>query len=128
MLPQTLRLDLRIYPEFFEQAKSVRSRNFTLLYSPLSSSVDSAEELSMRLAITVSKRLARGVDRVKIKRHIRHLLIDVFRQSPTLFQRPYAVVVIPKTLIPPKGFAQYEKELEELLSKVPPSNFKGGTL
>ncbi len=90
------------FQRIISKKKSYANRQFVVYYYP--------NELGhMRAGLSVSKKLGKAVERNKIKRQVRHMIMNVFNKESSC---DYIVIVR-------KGYLQYNfKENEEALRKL----------
>jgi len=110
MLPKTIRLNLRQYPDFFADADSLASRRLRILFK------ENFIDRELRLAIIVPKRHGGAVQRVKTKRQLRHASMTVKQEQPKLFTLPYSVALLVRG--GPQNYQLYKQEVEQLLSQL----------
>lgn len=126
MLPKKIRFDVRSHPDFFEHAKSLRARFFTVLYTesePASavSSHSTPSPAPFQFAVVVKKTVASGVERTEIKRRVRSAITSALSSPLPDFDTSYAVVVIPRRSALNASHEELASDLISALSSLPHS-------
>lgn len=109
MLPKHIRLDLRHRPDFFQDAKSIKTENLTGLWREI-------ETPSLRAAIVIKKRTGKTVQRAKIRRILRSVLIELWNENKVLFQKPVGLVLLPRGSV--QSFSEYKSQVSMLLQQL----------
>ncbi len=108
MLPSSLRLDLRAWPEFFTNPKIKKTPHLTFLWqgNPVQ---------QLQVAVVVKKTFGGAVERVKIRRVIRSAIIRLWKTNPDLFHPSVGVVIIPRR--PVTSQAECEREIASVFTQ-----------
>lgn len=126
MLPINLRLDLRQNKNFFNQALSRRIGSLRFFWTTDENNKQSQQISrknagkqnsnhlsSTRFAIIVKKTFGNAPQRSKIKRLLRHAIIELYHDSPQLFTVSQSVVVLVQGRT--QSQSDYKKTIEQFL-------------